>query len=124
MKILHVDDSGFQRRLVKNILEEHFKGDEFVSLSDGEIVDLLDNSEDFSDIDMLMTDLLMEKIPGHTVIKYMKNINPACTITVLSSNVQATEKEMCFEEGADYFIEKPLNTEKILEFKEFLNDRV
>ena len=54
----------------------------------------------------------------------MKTINPDCCISVLSSNVQATEKQMCFEEGADYFIEKPLNSEKIEKFMEFLNDRV
>ena len=124
MKIIHVDDSGFQRRLVKKLITENFDGAEFLSYSDIEIFDLFDNSEDFSDVDIFLTDLLMDQISGHNVIQYIKSVNRDCCMVVLSSNVQVTEKEMCFEEGADYFIEKPLNAEKLSDFKEFLNDRV
>jgi len=124
MKIVHVDDSGFQRRLVKKLITEHFQDAEFLSYSDIEVFNLFDNSEDFTDVDIFLTDLLMDKISGHNVIKYINSVNKKCCLAVLSSNVQITEKEMCFDEGADYFIEKPLNNEKLLKFKEFLNDKI
>ena len=84
----------------------------------------IDNNEEFSGFDILFTDLLMAVISGQEVVKYMRRTNKKCCIAVVSSNIQITEKELCFENGADYFIEKPLTIEKLQKFKEFYDSRI
>ncbi|GAA0180287.1 hypothetical protein SH2C18_30090 [Clostridium sediminicola] len=119
MKIIHVDDSKFQARMCKRILKETLDELEITFLNDQEMLDNIENNNTFQDADVLLTDLLMPKISGHEVLKYVKKVNPSCCLVVISSNMQSTEKTLCYENGADFFIEKPLTTAKVNEFREF-----
>lgn len=123
MNIIHIDDSSFQRRISKKFIDEAFPYAECRSLSDGEMLDYIDDNDDFADVDMVITDLLMGKISGHDVIKYVREISDDCFIAVLSSNIQKAEKEKCYQNGADFFIEKPLTTDKLTDLKVFYDSR-
>jgi CheY-like chemotaxis protein len=122
-KIIHIDDSSFQRRISKKILAEVFQGSECESFSDSETLNLINHNYGFNDIDIVVTDLLMDKIPGQEVIKYVKEKNDSCVIAVLSSNILESEKEKCYKNGADIFIEKPLTKEKTEELKAYYDNR-
>jgi len=123
IKIAHVDDSNFQRKMSKRNFDLAFPDAKYQALSDGDMVDLMNEKSNFGDVDIFFTDLLMDEVTGHDVIKYIKNINDKCCVVVLSSNIQKTEKEICFGLGADFFIEKPLSLEKLMEFKVYYNGR-
>lgn len=122
MKIVHVDDSKFQARMCKRILKESLDEVEISFLNDQEMVDNIQDNNTFNDVDVFLTDLLMPKVSGHEVLKYIKKVNPKCCLVVISSNMQSTEKTLCYENGADFFIEKPLTIAKVKEFEEFYYD--
>ncbi len=123
LKIIHIDDSSFQRRISKKIITEVFPEAECESFSDAEVVELIKHHYNFNDIDIVITDLLMDKIPGQEVIKYVREKNYVCVIAVLSSNILESEKEKCYENGAHLFIEKPLTKEKLNELKAYYETR-
>ena len=123
-RILHIDDSGFQRRISGRMFNQVFDNIELISLSDAEVLELTNKGDKFENIDLVVTDLLMENISGQEVIKYIREVNRECCIAVLSSNIQNTEKNTCFSLGADFFIEKPLSIDKLMELKGYYNDRI
>jgi CheY-like chemotaxis protein len=105
------------------IIENAIEGATVQSLSDEEIVQKIEDNETFSEIDIVFTDLIMGTISGHEVAKYVKSVNPDCYVIILTSNIQATEKDKSFENGADYFLEKPLVEAKLLKAKEAYDER-
>jgi CheY-like chemotaxis protein len=123
MKIVHVDDSKFQARMCGRIIQEALDNIEIDFINDQEMLDKMNDNYSFSEVDVFLTDLLMPKISGHDVLKYVKKVNPNCFLVVISSNVQSTEKALCYEHGADYFIEKPLTSDKVKDFEAFYYDK-
>lgn len=106
-KIMIVDDSMFQRTVLRGILEKSF---DLIEVESGEKC-LKMFEEGFTDVDMVLLDIVMAGIDGFEVLRrrqdmeYFKNI-PVIVLTTSESDVFQTD---AFELGASEYIEKPID---------------
>lgn len=105
--LLIVDDSKFQRTVLKEMLHDTF---ELIEVTSGEeCLELMENN--YNDIDMVLLDLVMPGIDGFEVLRRrqdmvdFRNI-PVTVLTTSGSDRFHTE---AFELGADEFIVKPVD---------------
>ena len=111
MKLLLVDDSRFSRvTLMKNLKEVIGSEDTFLEASSGEEALPLFEQEN---PDLIFLDYLMPGISGEDVLKKIRSSNNSCFITVLTSNYQKPVIDRLLELGANLFIQKSINKEKI-----------
>jgi len=118
MKIIHIDDSRLAIKCTQLFLQSVFDDACINSYLTSEFIELIKNNETFEDVDIIITDLLMPDLPGQDIIKYVKGVNDKTFITVLSSNIQHGEKMLAFDNGCNYFLEKPATLEKIQKLRE------
>jgi len=112
-KILLVDDSRFVRNTTKkllielgydeSIIYEASSGEEAVSIHEKERPDFI------------FLDLLMPGIGGEETLRKIREIDQDCYISILSSNFQKPVQERVLKSGANMFIEKTINVEKLKE---------
>lgn len=106
--LLIVDDSKFQRAVLKEMLHETF---ELIEVTSGEeCLEIME--KDNNDIDMVLLDLVMPGIDGFEVLRRRQNIEefkniPVIVLTTSGSDRFQTE---AFELGADEFIVKPVDS--------------
>lgn len=105
--LLIVDDSKFQRTVLKEMLHDTF---ELIEVTSGEeCLELMENND--NDIDMVLLDLVMPGIDGFEVLRRRQNMDnfrniPVTVLTTSGSDRFHTE---AFELGADEFIVKPVD---------------
>lgn len=105
--ILIVDDSKFQRAIIKEMLGEHFHLEE--ATSGEECLMILEKSSHL--IDLVLLDLVMPGIDGFEVLRRRQTMDAFKDIPVIvltSSNSIEFQTE-AFELGADEFIIKPVD---------------
>ena len=112
-KILLVDDSRFVRNTTKRLLKElGFNESNLYEASTGEeAIDIFEKENP----DLIFLDLLMPGIGGEAALKEIRSKDKDCFITILSSNFQKPVQERVFQLGANLFIEKAINIEKLKE---------
>jgi len=107
-KILIVDDSAFQRKILKDMIEE--LGHEVAQANTGSAaIQSIENDN----IDLICLDLLMPEVTGQEVLKYFYNKDNTPPIIVISADIQTKIKEQCLELGAAAFINKYINKEEL-----------
>lgn len=105
--LLIVDDSKFQRTVLKEMLHDTF---ELIEVTSGEeCLELMENN--YNDIDMVLLDLVMPGIDGFEVLRRRQDMDnfrniPVTVLTTSGSDRFHTE---AFELGADEFIVKPVD---------------
>lgn len=108
VNILIVDDSVFQRKIIKDIcLELKCKIIE-ANHGDEAIKKIQENTPD-----CILTDLIM---PGDDGLKYIRQIredNPEIPIIVITADIQETTRKGCLELGVKAVINKPVKTEDL-----------
>ena len=110
MKVLIIDDSPFQRSLIKNSLNQ--SEFEIIEAGDGEAgLQKLDECKP----DCIITDILMPKIDGFEFLKTLHDRNNEIPVIVISSNIQAPAKKLCKMHGAKAFLNKPIDKNNLLE---------
>ena len=105
--LLIVDDSKFQRAIIKEMLGEHFRLEE--ATSGEECLMILEKSSHL--IDLVLLDLVMPGIDGFEVLRRRQTMDAFKDIPVIvltSSNSIEFQTE-AFELGADEFIIKPVD---------------
>jgi len=108
-KVLVVDDSGFARRTLRRILEEHGFGVEEAA-SGAEALAKYPQSKP----DVVFLDLVMEGMQGVEVLKKLLEVDPKVKIVVATADVQkATHKEM-LSAGASALVNKPFKPEEVI----------
>ena len=107
-RILLIDDSGFQRKLVRNALVEN--GHECVEAADGKAG--LDKLQE-ENVDLVVTDLLMPGMNGIEFLTVLKDNGHSVPAIVLTSDVQASVRSEYIELGAKAFLNKPLGKEEL-----------
>jgi twitching motility two-component system response regulator PilH len=108
-KILVVDDSAFQRHVIRRLVSR--LGHDVVEAENGEIG--LRVAAESVDIAAIVLDLLMPVLDGFGMLEGLQSAG--CTIPriVVTADVQAKSRERCLELGALAVIEKPFGEEAL-----------
>ncbi|HTD85929.1 MAG TPA: response regulator [Candidatus Binatia bacterium] len=107
--ILIVDDSGFARRTLRQMLE-----------TGGHSVDEAANGSDaleryfLKKPDLVLLDLVMEGITGMDVLARLRELDPSARVVVASADVQSSTRAEAQSGGAIGFINKPFVREDVL----------
>jgi len=109
VKILVIDDSSFQRKIISSILKE--EGYELLTAENGN-----DGMECISTAapDLIISDLLMPEFDGFYLLEKMKEKTPAIPILILTSDIQKPTREKCYQMGARGLINKPVHKDTLL----------
>lgn len=108
-KVLIIDDSQFQRRIIKGMVSE--AGYETAEAQDGN-----SGLEMFNSFkpDIVLLDLLMPGKNGEVVLGEIKQINPDMPIIIISADIQDSTIESVKKAGAFEFLHKPPKKEQLL----------
>jgi len=113
-KVLVVDDSGTARMIVMNILKIAGLSEcEFVQAEDG--LDALEKLDEQSDIDLIVTDIVMPKIDGSTFVKKvrLKETYNQVKILVFTSLGKETIEKKLNKAKVSAIIQKPITPDKV-----------
>ncbi len=107
--ILIVDDSGFARRTLRQMLE-----------AGGHSVEEAANGNDaleryfLKKPDLVLLDMVMEGLTGMEVLTRLKELDPEARVIVATADVQSSTRTEAQTSGAIGFINKPFEREKVL----------
>lgn len=108
--ILIVDDDPSIRAMLGFVFED--EGYQVRDASDGaEALDELTNPPD-----AMILDLMMPRVDGHGVLRRRRDdgLAPETRVLVLTAKAEARDAVWCWELGADEFLNKPVDPEKLL----------
>lgn len=110
-KILIVDDAAFMRMMIKDILTKN--GYEVVAeAANGvEAVELYKSHQP----DLVTMDITMPEMDGIEAVKQIKAINPAAKVIMCSAMGQQSMVMDAIKAGANDFIVKPFQADRVLE---------
>lgn len=107
-RVLVVDDSGFQRTLVRDALAE---GYEIVGeASDG--AEAVDSFERLSP-DVVTMDVMMPDTNGIEATARIKDRSPETTVVMVTSVEQREQMKEAIRAGADGYVTKPFDGEEV-----------
>lgn len=108
-KILIVDDSLFQRRIVSAPLKAN-------GFDVFEAVDGKDGLEKILAVkpDLILLDILMPEKDGIQVLKDLHDANNTIPVIMLTSDVQDSTRDECLSLGARAFLNKPVKSDELL----------
>lgn len=111
--VLFADDQGSIRGYVQAVLEN--MGVQHKVFEDGQgIIDFLEQKENRGKVGLVLTDLEMPNVSGHTVIKAIKETMGLKIPVVVHSSMTVNDSQRQAKElGADYFVGK-INTDQIV----------
>ena len=111
-KILVVDDKWENRSVLVNLLE--MVGFELAEASDGQ--EGLQKAETFQP-DLIITDLLMPIMTGYEFIKILRQTPQFQQVPIIASSASVFEldENKSLDEGADVFLPKPVQADRLLE---------
>ncbi len=108
-KILVIDDSSFQRKILSSILKE--AGYEILTAENGkEALERLAESSP----DLVISDLLMPEYDGFYLLDTMRDRHIAVPALILTSDIQNPTREKCYRLGAQGLLNKPVHRETLL----------
>lgn len=105
-KVLIIDDSGFQRKIITSILE-----------AEGNTVLTAENGRAGFDIavkespDLIICDLLMPELDGYGLLRLVRDHKLAIPVLILTSDIQNTTRSECLALGALDVLNKPVKKE-------------
>jgi len=109
LTILYVEDEDDTRFQVSQILQLFFK-EVFIGINGEEALELYKKH----DVDLVMTDLTMPKMDGHSMILEIRKINPIQHIIVLTAHNSSENLMQTIDLQIDGFLLKPLKMDKLL----------
>jgi two-component system, chemotaxis family, chemotaxis protein CheY len=109
VKILVIDDSSFQRKIIGSILKEG--GYELATAENGK--NAIENLS-ITAPDLIISDLLMPEFDGFYLLEKMKAGNVSIPILIVTSDIQKPTREKCYQMGARGLINKPVFKEALL----------
>jgi len=120
MKVLIADDSEAVRERLAEMISEVPGAEVSGKAKDGqEAMRLIEEIKP----DAVVLDIRMPKGNGIDVLKYIRNgVQPKPLVIVLTNYPYPNYRKKCLEMGADYFIDKSVDFEKIIDIlKELIN---
>ena len=112
-KVLIIDDDSRNIFALVNVLRAK-SFDCLSCLSAEEAIRLLKTDEP---IDAILIDMMMPEMDGYEAIPIIKNIPSRRNTSVIAVTAQAMtgDKEKCLEAGADGYVSKPIDVDKLLD---------
>ena len=110
-KILLVDDDMRTVFAVTSVLE-----DQGVHVYTGKTgKESLDKLDSFPDIDLILMDVMVAEVDGYQAIRKIRNRNDHKGIPILALTAKAMQgdRAKCLEAGADDYLSKPVNLDKL-----------
>ncbi len=108
-KILVIDDSKFQRKVISALLES--EGYSVITAENGNSgFDLVLNESP----DLVICDLLMPELDGFGFLEKIRQNNANVPVIILTSDIQNTTRKRCLDMGAYTILNKPLAKETLL----------
>ena len=114
-RILLADDDEDLVKGIRHLLQSNYVELDIEVAHDG--YEALIRTGDFKP-DLLILDIMMPKIDGLEVCRRIRasdSINPGMRILSITGHSEAYDREIVMEAGADEYLLKPLDTEKLLE---------
>lgn len=108
-KILIVDDSNLSRRILRGILEP--AGHDIIEASDGSAAI---ERYFLEKPDLVLLDLLMNGMYGLEVLDKLRELDAQARVVVASADVQSFTHNKVKAAGAQGFINKPFETQTVL----------
>ena len=109
VKILVIDDSSFQRKIISSILKE--EGYELVTAENGkDAIESLSTSVP----DLIISDLLMPEFDGFYLLEQMNAGKVKIPTLIVTSDIQKPTREKCYQMGARGLINKPVHKDSLL----------
>lgn len=107
-RILVVDDSGYARRVLRQMLAA--QGHEVIEAGSG-----MAGLESYAlhAPDLVMLDLTMEDMGGVEVLQRLREIEPGVRVIVVSADIQRSTTEMVADAGAFRFLAKPADADTV-----------
>ena len=103
-----VDDSSFQRNIVRNTIENWF--DVIGTASDGkEAIEVFREKRP----DVITMDIMMPEMNGIESLRRIKDISPETIIVMVTSVSQDEKMREAAKAGADGYVTKPVDTERL-----------
>jgi len=108
-KLLSIDDSGFERKVLKNALEEEF---EFIEAENAE-----EGLEEYSEErpDVVLLDIRLPDRDGIEVLKELTEKYDNPNVIMVSIVREEETKQKAKEMGATDYVEKPVEEDELLE---------
>ncbi|MGL1890097.1 MAG: PAS domain S-box protein [Spirochaetaceae bacterium] len=108
--ILFVDDEELNRTLGKELLESI--GYTVTLASNGqEAIDIYSNSPD--SFNLVLLDIIMPGLGGKEVFIKLKELNPKCTIIIMSGYIHDTDLSELEKKGLNGFVKKPFTIRQL-----------
>ena len=110
MKILVVDDD----REIVELLSIYLRNEKFdiVKAYDGK--QALEKLQAYSDIDMVILDIMMPRLDGISVVHEIRKTNDTLPILLLSAKSTDIDKIQGLTNGADDYVTKPFSTRELM----------
>lgn len=106
--VLVVEDEETVRRMLRSLLESH----QYRTLLAQDGADALEQYQQYqSDIQLVVTDLMMPNMDGFTLIEHLRTMNSEVPIIALSG--VPIHEETALAAGADCFVAKPFDLETL-----------
>ena len=111
LRVLVVDDDASIRSMLGFVLED--EGFQVLEAADGQ--EALDRLVD-DPPDAMVLDLMMPRVDGHGVLEARRSgsLAPECRVIVLTAKSDPADAVWCWELGADEFINKPVDPERLV----------
>lgn len=121
MKILLTDDSRMARKmLIKTLSEVLGENFEITETQNGEEAVNLYKANSF---DIVFLDLTMPVMDGFTALELIKEYDSNAKVVVVSADIQKAAVDKVLELGALSFIKKPIDSQKMQQIFEKLNNK-
>ncbi|MCK5707613.1 MAG: response regulator [Candidatus Aureabacteria bacterium] len=111
LKVLIVDDSIIARQMLRKILEDEGVDNVQEALNGAEAIE---KYKEFSP-DLVFLDIIMPDMPGDKTLEEIISFDKDARIIMLSSLGTKEKVLECLKKGAENFIMKPIEKERIVE---------
>ena len=120
LKIMIVDDSIIARQMLRKILEEEGVREIQEALNGAEAVEKYKSFKP----DLVFLDIIMPDVPGDKTLEEIMTVDKDARVIMLSSLGTKEKVLECLKKGAENFIMKPIEKDKIVEiFKKIIEKK-
>lgn len=109
MKVLIVDDE----ELIRNIIKDYCENEGYITYQANDGLEAINMVKKYSDIDIIILDIMMPNIDGLTAYQKIKKIRNIPTI-ILSARGEEYDKLSGFDLGVDDYITKPFSPKELI----------